>query len=991
MSGPTSRSMLSRSLMGPKDPLRVVAHIDMDAFYAQVEQGRDTSLRGQPVAVVQYPTSRRDLPDLRADDDRVVSSSASSIIAVSYQARPFGVKRGMKAAEAQAVCPSLKLVQVPTRNMKADISHYRESGIKVVEVLEEACGGSNAVEKASTDEVYIDVTVAAKRLLENVESYSQDVTPPPQTPIFDSNVDWGKAAGGNGNRRAHAPVEEEELGNGHDKYEKDKAGEGEGMAIGLSSLVATKEERGGVKQGYSSGNNSTWERIGKGGWFTVVAEATGTKVAGGTDITSGGNNNVADDGINSDGGNDPEGSSSTNSANSLHSSVKSDKSQRWWSRPLHRWGQDEMLLACGAAVVAHLRKAVFHHLGYTCSAGVAHNKLLAKVGSNMHKPNGQTILPLAMVPLLFETLPLEKVRGWGGKLGHRLKAELGVSTAGEVSMISLSELQRKFGEQGGRQLWERSQGIDREPVKPGSAPKSIGSSKTFPGKSQISSESELFHWLTELSKELCERLVTHREREGQVAATLVVGFCLTGQSKSTSRSGRMGELEVSTMAKMAMGLLRDMREKEGGLHFKPLSLLSLSAHSFQDTPKNVPRITNFFRPQQTGHQITPSSLPLPLPKAKMLQLQSQPTPESEPRLQVHVSNPYAVGIAGTRRTAPSNSVLEVPKVKQDEEGACGLNPEGWHTLHPGPGVGNDEGCGTAKVGATIGDSRSGDANSDVPNSGRKIDKSFLGLSSDAKRWEEGERRRENQLYTVCTGTVGLVAEKGSCLDGSRGHNDYCSLESSLGGRGNGDCGNGSESTGSTLDNRLDTTDHVDELAPIVQIPPAATTALTPLLTAIAKENDSRSKDKRHGQWGKTIPVTAPTVDATQGLETTLEVGISSGNQCSREGQVEGGGQNTSIGRIVFGRGGEAGRFGEVDPEVLAALPVEIQREVWMQQGGQQGHSPHARRQLGKRVHSSTDPGRGRGRGRGKTLKTVSSKKSRGQGQQGSITTFFEGN
>ncbi|CAM9677150.1 unnamed protein product, partial [Discosporangium mesarthrocarpum] len=183
---------------------RVVAHIDMDAFYAQVEQGLYPSLRGQPVAVVQYPSMRRDLPDLRSEDYRIVTSSNSSLIAVSYEARPFGVREScvvlclfarwcclvlsglpplmavygglelsMRAAEAQAVCPTLTLVQVPTRNMKADISHYREMGAKVVEVLAEACGGLNAVEKASIDEVYVEVTAAAKSLLHGVETHIQ--------------------------------------------------------------------------------------------------------------------------------------------------------------------------------------------------------------------------------------------------------------------------------------------------------------------------------------------------------------------------------------------------------------------------------------------------------------------------------------------------------------------------------------------------------------------------------------------------------------------------------------------------------------------------------------------------------------------------------------------------------------------------------------------------------------------------------------------------
>lgn len=55
-------------------------------------QLRDTALTGKPVVVVQYPTSRHDIEDMRPDDNRVVEGSASSIIAVSYEARPSGVR-----------------------------------------------------------------------------------------------------------------------------------------------------------------------------------------------------------------------------------------------------------------------------------------------------------------------------------------------------------------------------------------------------------------------------------------------------------------------------------------------------------------------------------------------------------------------------------------------------------------------------------------------------------------------------------------------------------------------------------------------------------------------------------------------------------------------------------------------------------------------------------------------------------------------------------
>lgn len=67
--------------------------------------------------------------------------------------------------------------------------------------------------------------------------------------------------------------------------------------------------------------------------------------------------------------------------------------------------------------------------------GLAHNKLLAKLCSNMHKPNAQTVLPLNKVQRVFHTLPVERVRGWGGKFGVKIMEKLGVATAGETGRL----------------------------------------------------------------------------------------------------------------------------------------------------------------------------------------------------------------------------------------------------------------------------------------------------------------------------------------------------------------------------------------------------------------------------------------------------------------------------------------------------------------------------------------------------------------------------
>ena len=110
-------------------PIRKIIHVDMDAFYASVEQLDNPELRGKPIAV-------------GGGGKRGVISAAS------YEARKFGVKSAMSGRIAEKLCPELIFV-------KTNFSRYKEVSQKIREIFHEY---TDLVEPLSLDEAYLDVT-----------------------------------------------------------------------------------------------------------------------------------------------------------------------------------------------------------------------------------------------------------------------------------------------------------------------------------------------------------------------------------------------------------------------------------------------------------------------------------------------------------------------------------------------------------------------------------------------------------------------------------------------------------------------------------------------------------------------------------------------------------------------------------------------------------------------------------------------------------------
>jgi DNA polymerase-4 len=150
--------------------------------------------------------------------------------------------------------------------------------------------------------------------------------------------------------------------------------------------------------------------------------------------------------------------------------------------------------------IAYLLKArIRHTFGITCSIGIAPNKLLAKLASDMHKPDGLTVIRPEDVPRVMETLPIKDLCGVGRKMERHLNM-MSIYTCGELGRCDEVRLTRKFGVIGKR-LKEMGQGIDNSPVVPHSEDeevKSVGHSMTL--TQDISAREDILRYLLQLSE-----------------------------------------------------------------------------------------------------------------------------------------------------------------------------------------------------------------------------------------------------------------------------------------------------------------------------------------------------------------------------------------------------------------------------------------------------------------------------------------------------------
>ncbi len=134
-------------------------------------------------------------------------------------------------------------------------------------------------------------------------------------------------------------------------------------------------------------------------------------------------------------------------------------------------------MEAAAETAEEIRSRVFHEVGLTCSAGVSYNKFLAKVASDMKKPDGLTVIPIDEARSLLDTLPIGKFFGVG-RVTEKKMHSLGIHYGRDILRFDKAQLIRFFGKAGAF-FHDIARGVDNRPVESQKGRKSIGTETTF--------------------------------------------------------------------------------------------------------------------------------------------------------------------------------------------------------------------------------------------------------------------------------------------------------------------------------------------------------------------------------------------------------------------------------------------------------------------------------------------------------------------------------
>jgi DNA polymerase-4 len=220
------------------------------------------------------------------------------------------------------------------------------------------------------------------------------------------------------------------------------------------------------------------------------------------------------------------------------------------------------------AIARAIKDEIRASTSLTASAGVSFNKFLAKIASDLHKPDGLTVIRPEQAEAFIAGLPIERYFGVGPATARRMKA-LGIQDGAALRARSEDELARRFGKVG-RHYFRIARGLDEREVLPDRPLKSIGAERTF--DHDIADPGTMLERLGPIAEEVAERMA-RAEHFGRTVTLKIKHYDFSITTRQRTLPDPVDS--VDDLMALARWLLH-----HPALPRRPVRLLGLSVSSF---------------------------------------------------------------------------------------------------------------------------------------------------------------------------------------------------------------------------------------------------------------------------------------------------------------------------------------------------------------------------------------------------------------------------
>jgi DNA polymerase-4 len=210
--------------------------------------------------------------------------------------------------------------------------------------------------------------------------------------------------------------------------------------------------------------------------------------------------------------------------------------------------EDKQNIGSAIEIATLIKQAIKDELQLTASAGVSVNKFVAKIASDINKPDGLKFIGPSAIERFMETLPVEKFFGVGKVTAEKMK-KMGLHTGQDLKQLSEAELVKNFGKTG-KFYYHIVRGIDDRPVQPHRETKSMGAEDTF--AYDLTEPEEMFEELDKIARTVAERL-DKRQLKGRTVTLKVKYSDFKQITRNQSLSSAVAdETSLSDIAKQLL-------------------------------------------------------------------------------------------------------------------------------------------------------------------------------------------------------------------------------------------------------------------------------------------------------------------------------------------------------------------------------------------------------------------------------------------------------